>query len=307
MTSFEQGWALQVILWFQSWRTPLVEALALVFNYAGLEDVLLPVLAALYWCFDARFARRLTFLFAIDTWVNSAVKEVFHRPRPYDVSSAVTHPVTELSPGLPSGHAQNAVVMGGAVALRIRRRWVTVAAVAYMVLTALSRMALGMHFPQDVAAGLVIGLLVFGLYVWLEPPISAWLARRSLWTQVGLALAAGVTMLVVHPGLIPAASPDTLRYSTATTAVVIGAGIGFALETRLVRFIETGVWWKRLLRLMLGLLIVVAVRYALEAAFAALEPIWLFRVIRYAAVGLAMSLAAPWVFVTVRLAERKAT
>jgi hypothetical protein len=112
-------------------------------------------------------------------------------------------------------------------------------------------------------------------------------------------------MLAVYPGLIRATTQDELDNAIMTIAVVLGAGVGFALETRFVHFSEQGHWPKRLVRFGLGLLVVLVTRFGLAALFGSLEPEWIFRLIRYAVTGLVLSLAAPWLFVRLRLADQK--
>ncbi len=314
MTLIETGWGLDVILWFQSWRTPLVEMLSLIFAFAGSEEFYLALLPLIYWCFDASLGRRLAPLALISFWTNAWLKAWWQRPRPYFVSSQVRNVVTENSYGLPSGHAQGATTLWGALAWEVRRSWVTILVILYVVLMALSRVALGVHYPQDVLGGVLIGLLAVGLYALLESKIGAWLGQQSLWTQIGVVGAATALMLAIHPGLIPPTSPrwlaepvpfsELIAGPVTPAAAFLGMGIGFALEVRYARFNAGGAWWKRLLRFVLGLVGVLALRFGLGALFEGLEPTLVFRLIRYTLIGLWAGFGAPWVFVKARLAEQ---
>ena len=49
--------------------------------------------------------------------------------------------------------------------------------------------------------------------------------------------------------------------------MILGAWIGLAVEERRVRFSTAGTFWRRALRLVIGLLILVALRYGLKAIF----------------------------------------
>ncbi len=62
--------------------------------------------------------------------------------------------------GTVSGHAATASAIGITAAGIVRRRWFTVAMVVYIVLTAFSRMYLGVHFPLDILFGLTAGTLI---------------------------------------------------------------------------------------------------------------------------------------------------
>lgn len=85
---------------------------------------------------------------------SSVVKLVVDRPRPTllpwldDVSSA----------SFPSGHAWNAAILYGALALVSGRAWAPWAAGALVLLIGLSRVVMGVHWPSDVAGGWLGGL-----------------------------------------------------------------------------------------------------------------------------------------------------
>lgn len=306
MGQIELGWGLQVILWFQSWRTPLMESIALLFHYAGSEEFILVVVPMIYWCIDERFGRRLTLFFALNVWVNGWLKDLWHRPRPFQVSDQVINIVPEATYGIPSGHTQHATVLWGTVALKARRYWVTAVAVIYVFLMGIARMVAGVHFPQDVIGGAVIGLILLGLYVWLERPISSWINKLNLPVQIGVVVAMVAVMLIIHPFLIRPASVDGVDVAISSAAALLGGGIGFALETRYLHFSAGGAWWKRAVRLLLGVALLMGLRLGLKALFEGLEPVVLFRLIRYGLIGFVAAFGAPWAFVKIRLAEVRA-
>jgi membrane-associated phospholipid phosphatase len=82
----------------------------------------------------------------------------FSRPDP------ALHLIETASTGFPSGHALGTTVVYGALAAAIgrnepRRRTVAVALAGCVVLvTSLSRVALGVHYPIDVIAGVLLGV-----------------------------------------------------------------------------------------------------------------------------------------------------
>jgi undecaprenyl-diphosphatase len=104
-----------------------------------------------------------------------ALKELVGRARP-----VVAEPVS-TAPGLsfPSGHALGATI-GCGLLLLVAMRYLaragqiaaSAAAVTVVLITALSRIGLGVHFVSDVAAGIVLGL------AWLAVTTAAYLAWR---------------------------------------------------------------------------------------------------------------------------------
>lgn len=101
--------------------------------------------------------------------LNDVLKLAFHRPRPH-VFAWGTH-VTSSS--FPSGHAMGAVIVYSTVAYLAARleqaRWARVltlvAALVVIALICTSRLYLGVHYPSDVLAGLVIGFAWAGFCI----------------------------------------------------------------------------------------------------------------------------------------------
>ena len=84
------------------------------------------------------------------------------KPRHFDVDPLAWFPSDRFS--FPSGHALNAFAIGSVIALAFPLAAVPVLAVASSV--AASRVVLGLHWPSDVLAGALAGLLI-GTAVWL--------------------------------------------------------------------------------------------------------------------------------------------
>ncbi|MBD7918181.1 phosphatase PAP2 family protein [Cellulomonas sp. Sa3CUA2] len=99
-------------------------------------------------------------------WVlQITAKALVQRARPV-IEDAVAH-----APGwsFPSGHAANTTVVAVALTVLVRpllgpvgRVLVPVAAGALVVLTAADRVLLGVHYPSDVLAGILLGLAIAG-------------------------------------------------------------------------------------------------------------------------------------------------
>jgi undecaprenyl-diphosphatase len=94
--------------------------------------------------------------------LNAVLKLGFNRPRP----SIVVPVVHAVSSSFPSGHAMSAAIVYTTVAYLAarlhKRRWarwlVMTAAFIVIALISISRMYLGVHYPSDVLAGIVVGL-----------------------------------------------------------------------------------------------------------------------------------------------------
>ncbi len=185
----------------------------------------------------------------------------------------------------------------GYLATAFKRRWLTILAIGLIILIPLSRIYLGVHYPTDVAGGYVIGgLFLLGCIYFMEPA-QAWLSKKGLGWQIGLTVLVTLLLLLVFP------TYDDNGITEA--ALIFSGGIGVALERRYVRFSIKGSPTSQLLRLLLGLVVLIALRFGLKAAFEPLGSELTFRFIRYTAMGLWFLAGAPWVFLKLKLVERE--
>jgi membrane-associated phospholipid phosphatase len=294
-----------------------------IFSFLGTEEFYMLVLPVLYWCFDSALGMRVAVILMLSSGFNDAFKMVFRGPRPYWVSNKVTGFAEETSFGIPSGHSQNAVSVWGIMAARLRKGWAWIAAILIIFLIGVSRLSLGVHFPHDVLAGWLIGFLLLWLVLRFWDPVAAWAKRQTLGRQILLAFFASLGLLLlpvlayawIHLSGWQAPSEwasyatqaVTLEGGTTTAGTFFGLLAGVAWLARLGWFQEKDPWWKLVLRYLLGVAGVLAIRYGLKFIFPAGETLlaYFFRYVRYTLIGFWMTGGAPWVFLKLRLAEKR--
>jgi hypothetical protein len=174
----------------------------------------------------------------------------------------------------------------GYAAYRLRRRWIYVVLILYLLLLAWSRMYAGVHFPQDVVGGLLLGLLGLWLYItYIDRATGLW-NGSSVWLRLGLALAAGLIILFF---------PNYDDTGPAFAGMLIGTALGFELEAKYVHFTVAGSQGQRILRYVLGIVLLVIVYYGLRK----LEPAasaWLdiYRLLLYSLTAFVAIFFWPW-------------
>ncbi len=186
--------------------------------------------------------------------------------------------------------------MWGYLGSVVRRSWFWVLAGTMMVGIPLSRMYLGVHFPTDLLGGYLIGALV--LIVWLAyaPRVERWFFALPTIRQL--------LVILALPAIAAMAAWPTEDMVTGG-ATMLGIGAGLVLERRLVGFDVAGRLIQRVLRYLLGVVVLAGLWLGLRLAFAELEPAVLLRLVRYSIVGFWGAFGAPWVFVRVGLAARE--
>jgi membrane-associated phospholipid phosphatase len=298
-------WGTDIIIWAQSFSGGPVESLAVLFTWLGNEEFYLIVLPLVYWCIHKQAGVALAFLSMLSNWVNSAIKYAFAVPRPSDPRIRVPLPLSD--PSFPSGHAQNAVAIWGYLALRFRH-WLFWAVAAILILgISLSRIVLGVHYPQDVIGGWLIGLIVVAAYAWAAPPAGRWIDRQRMAVQLALAVVVPLLLIFLHPADTGGFYPN--ESAITPMSAMLGMGVGFVMERAYLRFDVRGPWWRRALRFLVGMVVTVI----LYAGPSLVIPDGLshgfesgLRLVRYALLGWAVAFFCPWLFVRLRLASREA-
>jgi membrane-associated phospholipid phosphatase len=113
--------------------------------------------------------------------------------------------------GFPSGHAGNATVLWGGVALHSGSPAAWAVAIAIIVAISLSRIYLGQHFVADVLGGVAAGGVVLGLlgvvFVRRHTPARLWgwdgRGGRALTPILAVSAALPVLVLALHAGSNP--------------------------------------------------------------------------------------------------------
>ena len=123
-----------------------------------------------------REAALVLVLFAAATAGSEGIKALVARPRPEGGGAGIPGVVFSY----PSGHSWEDSMILGMIGMNLwryaRLRWVppvfTVLAIAFVALVCIARVALGVHYPSDMLAGLFGGIGILGLYAWWSRPGS---------------------------------------------------------------------------------------------------------------------------------------
>ena len=269
------------VLWLQSFRSPLLDTFFTVVNTTAEDNFITALAVILLWCVDPLVGLRFLLPLLFSGYLNAALKDLFHTPRPTaeQVRFMVVPP--DGSYAFPSGHTQNAAVLWSYLAGHYRKKALVVAAAIMIPLVGLSRIYRGAHWPVDILGGMAIGVAL----VWLALTVYRFWDHHSLplplWGQLALGVAVPLVLFTVYPK------------TSMQTGAALGMITGFALERRYVRFPVRLPLWKQVLKVLIGLAVLFGLQMGLSSLFPA-GP--LFRFTRYALIGLWGTMGAPFVF-----------
>ena len=269
---------MELLYWFESIRTPVLDTLMSVITRLGEETVFMVIAMLVFWCVDKRRGYYLLSVGFVGTLVNQWLKIVFRIPRPWvqDPNFQIVESAREAATGysFPSGHTQSAVGTLGGVARFTTSLWVRIVCIVLALLTAISRMYLGVHTPADVGVSLLVALvLIFVLYPLFESTL--WFPNR-MYLIIGVMLAlslsfVGFVELYPFPADVDAANlASAVKNAYTMTGSVAGMLAVYILDTKVVKFSTRAPWWGQAIKLVGGLALAVAVKALLKAPLLAL-------------------------------------
>ncbi|MFT4284122.1 MAG: phosphatase PAP2 family protein, partial [Protaetiibacter sp.] len=156
----DEAWMSEVL----EWRGPAGEAVSMVFDFLGggwFAILVVPIGIGVAFVLARRPWSALDFVLAsaVSAGLCQLLKALFGRARPDEI-------LLPLDNGsFPSGHTTNAAVIAVSLGLLLRRVWVWVAGMLYLVAMAFTRTYLGAHWLTDTLGGALLGAGV-ALLVW---------------------------------------------------------------------------------------------------------------------------------------------
>ena len=255
----------------ESIRIPGLNEFMLLVTRLGEETAFLVAALIVFWCVDKRHGYYLMTVGFIGTMANQFMKLWFRVPRPWvlDENFTILEQAREAASGysFPSGHSQSGVGTFGAVAATAKTKWVKWVCIAICVLVPLSRMYIGVHTPSDVLVGAGMALILVGL---LKKPIVEH-TDKAMKPLIALMLAMAVGQLLFVEKYPFPANVDVhnlesgVKNAYTLIGCILGVAVIYVLEKKYVNFETKAVWWAQILKAVLGLAVVLAVKEGMRA------------------------------------------
>ena len=283
---------LQFLKWLESIRTGFLTAVFEGITILGEETLIILLVVALWFAVDSRLAQKVFFVTICSTGLNGVVKNIAQVPRPFDKGITPVRQETATGFSFPSGHTQNFATCSTLFAIQLKKKWFTVLVSVLMALVAFSRLYLGVHYPSDVIVGLAfgIGMAFLGNYLF-----EYFKDEKKLYLAV---FAIFVPFIVYFLIVANERFADFFKVFGMMGGLTL---IGF-LQKKDNPISYDVAWWKKLIRIVIGVAIAFALKEGLKVLkMGNLHIDLMLDTLRYFAVVFAVGYLCPLLFKKVKL------
>lgn len=288
--------SMDLINWLQQFRSiKAVEYFFQFFTFLGNDEFYMIFFGILIWCVSKPLGFWSAAVLLISGLVSGLAKDLtaLERPSLEGMKQLESH-------AFPSGHTLTAVTVWGYLAIRLKRRWFWIWALAAMILIPFSRIILGFHYPGDILGGYAMGIPLLLLLVWLSSLFveKGWDRKFSKPLLLALCVAIPVILTVLSPqGDMP-----------KLMGLLSGASAGYIVEKDKVRSDTRTHWALQVLKAVIGLAVLFGILIGLGPLLSSGNPALqaALRFLRYGLGGIWVTLLAPALFVALRLTPREA-
>lgn len=253
-------------------RTPFGDTFFSIITHLGEETLFIIVGLLFFWCINKKQGYYILSVGFLGTVINQFLKLLFRIPRPWvkDPDFTIVESARAEATGysFPSGHTQSAVGVFGSIARVSKKILTRILCIAACLLVSLSRMYLGVHTPLDVGVSFIIAiLLIFVLY-----PAVEWALAEPKHMRIYLGIMTMLSfffLLFVLLYNFPAdIDPDNYASGVKNAYKILGCVLGlwlaYEIDTRYIHFDTKGTWWVQVLKLLLGLIPLLAIKSGLK-------------------------------------------
>ena len=234
-----------------------LDAIFIIITGFGSEIFYIVVIPPVYWCINKKFGFRLMVITTLAAYVATAIKNIIKLPRP----PAYLWKTTPESYSFPSGHAFGSTTLWLYTMVFTRRKFYIILGVVMIVLVAISRIYLGVHYPGDVLAGVALGICTIALFLVFEPKLTRVIKTWSLDRKIIMGTIPPV-LLFLFSSIFFTTDDRGVRLAGALLGVILG----YILENEYVRFTVDVPFRVKITRIILGLFIAFMAYFGLSTA-----------------------------------------
>ena len=235
------------------------------------------IFALIYWCFNKKSALFIASTYFTSSIICLSLKDICRIERPIKDENIrflsldnifINTKDLAYTYSFPSKSASVASSILTGIGLHFKNKKVWIGAVILSILVSMSRIYLGTSWLIDVIIGVLIGLIV----VYLLYKLLLILKEKDIFVYLVLTLLALIALIFLK---------DEIEYKIF--GALLGGVVGLIIERKFISFDPTiGAPWKKIVRLILGLILVILLKEGLKYIFSlSFGEVYIFHIIRY--------------------------
>lgn len=248
LTSF--SWEVKLMEYLQGFQSEFLDKLMSLFTECGDVIGYIIVIGIIYWAIDKNKGKKLAMVGLTSLIFTPYIKGFFKRRRPYFDHENIkcikkvnndydTFDVSEQGYSFPSMHSTLASSIYGKIVMLFNNIYVRIIFTLLIFFIGVSRSYLGVHYPTDVIAGWVLGLIFLFVISFIDNKIKSNKGRNIYYL---------INFLIGLSGIL------FIREKEFYCA--LGSGIGFYLgllnEEKNIKFEMPNKFYKGIIRVALG-------------------------------------------------------
>ncbi len=247
----------QILLFLSGLQSPVFNVFFQTITMIGESTFVVCLMCFIFWNINKKKGMTICMCMLTNVQAMGLIKAIVRFPRPWTLIDGLTTVRQSTATGysFPSGHTTNSSSTLTAIAIAFKKKWLSITCAILIVLVGFSRLYLCVHWPMDVACGLLLGcggtFLLFNFYQKLledkEKGKKFFIVSGIITTIAWITIA-----ILLYNEKIDATAFSDFGKNIATFS---GAVLGLLWERNVFDYtVEEGHWKRKILRFALGVL-----------------------------------------------------
>ncbi len=268
--------------WMTSFEGSVLTTFFKLVSSLANETLYLVIISFLYWCVSKRKAFHMIVMLCFSGYIGIMVKEFMKIPRPYTYDGIeALYEKSAAGYSFPSTHVQLSTTFWGSFMILCKKRIVWIIGIIFIILVAISRLYLRVHWLSDIIGAVLFSVIVVYLYT----KVTMGLSDRKFILLQRIILAVSLIMYVMTSQV------DNLKL----LGVLTGSTIGIMLENHFINMNESNDFKMQVVKTVLGLSIMLIMQFILKKVIPDMY------YLRYAVTGITITFLCPFMFHMLRL------
>ncbi|TXR63429.1 phosphatase PAP2 family protein [Bacillus sp. AR18-7] len=268
--------------WMTSFEGSVLTTFFKLVSSLANETLYLVIISFLYWCVSKRKAFHMIVMLCFSGYIGIMVKEFMKIPRPYTYDGIeALYEKSAAGYSFPSTHVQLSTTFWGSFMILCKKRIVWIIGIIFIILVAISRLYLRVHWLSDIIGAVLFSVIVVYLYT----KVTMGLSDRKFILLQRIILAVSLIMYVMTSQV------DNLKL----LGVLTGSTIGIMLENHFINMNESNDFKMQVVKTVLGLSIMLIMQFILKKVIPDMY------YLRYAVTGITITFLCPFIFHMLRL------